>query len=148
MSARTLPALLLLGLWFVIGTGSVHAELRYETTQVVTTNYIIMTVQYAYDGEQVKFAVFHFSYAEPGLKCKVVYSLRDDRKTPLTATLEQNDNTPTNLLKTGGIYRVDNGFVEEVDLNFKTSELREFLNGNNCDITFDEFLAHLRRKNV
>ena len=156
MSARTLSARLslFLGLWLLTGTFFLSAEapppppLTYETAEVVDANFFVMTVQFAYEGEDIKFAVFTRTYGEPGLKCSVVYSVRNDRATPLSATLTLGDTTRRDLLQTGGLYRIENGAIQKCDRKFKTSELKDFLKENPKNLTLDEFLAYLRRKIV
>jgi len=136
-----------MGLW--VFSTKARAELTYETTQVVTTNFIILTVQYAYEGEDIKFAVFHHDYGEPKPVCSIVYSVRNERSTPLSASLNLNDHTKVNLLKEGGIYQAENGFVRKVELRFKTSELKAFLQSKpRYQPTTEQFIAYLNRQNI
>lgn len=148
MHARTLPALclLLVVLWFLPGTAK--AELVYESAQVVDANFFICTVQFAYDGEELKFAVFHREYGDPKLRCHVVYRVKDDISYPLSATLTLNDTTRKDLLQEGGFFKVENGFVQKLELHFKVSSLKEFLKEKRQDISFEEFLVYLRQKTV
>lgn len=175
MSARILP-ICILSIILLLVTTAARAQLTYEKVEVVDANYFVHTIQFAYDGENIKFAVFHRHYGEPGLKSSVVYSVRHDRATPLSATLTLNDTTRRDLLKEGGLYQVENGIVKQVNLKFKTSELKEFLrtcqrppasppvqakgrekapappaldtSTVTANLTLDDFLAHLNRKNV
>jgi len=134
--------------WWVF-TSTARADLTYETTQVVTTNFIILTVQYAYEGEDLKFAVFHHDYGEPQPKCFIAYSVRHERATPLSATLNLNDDTKVNLLQDGGIYQVLNGFVRQVELSIKTSELKAFLLAKpRYDLTTEALITYLNRQNI
>lgn len=150
MRARILPALLWLwtGVCFFTGTNSARAELTYESAEFIDSSFFVMTVQYAYEGDEIKFAVFHRHYGEPGLKCQVVRRVRDGKSSPLSATITLNDTKQKDLLKEGGGYRVDCGVVKQVELKFKPNDLQEFLKSENCNLTIDEFLAHLNRKNV
>jgi len=179
MNARILP-ICILSIILLLVTTAARAQLTYEKVEVVDANFFVHTIQFAYDGEDIKFAVFHRHYGEPGLKSSVVYSVRNERATPLSATLTLNDTTRRDLLKEGGLYQVENGIVKQVPLKFKTSELKEFLRtcqrkpaahpaqpvGQDkgqekppatpaldtspvtANLTLDDFLAHLNRKNV
>jgi hypothetical protein len=176
MRARILP-ICILSIILLLVTTAARAQLTYEKVEVVDANYFVHTLQFAYDGEDIQFAVFHRHYGEPGLKSSVVYSVRNDRATPLSATLTLNDTTRRDLLKEGGLYQVENGIVKQVPLKFKTSELKEFLrtcqrppalsppdqakgqeqppatpaldtSPVTANLTLDDFLTHLNRKNV
>jgi len=127
---------------------TVHAELSYKSDSASDADLFVYTVQYVYEGEEIKFAVFHRNYREAGLKCLVVYESKVGKMVPIRATLKLNDKTEKDLLKEGGIYRVDNGVVQKVDLKFKATELQAFLKENRFNITIDEFVAYLKKKNV
>ena len=147
MNARTLPALLLLlALWFQPGTAK--ADVVYESAQIVDANFFIITVQFAYEGDDLKFAVFHREYGEPKLRCHVVYRVKDDISYPLSATLTLNDTTRRDLLQEGGLFNVENGFVKKLDLRLKPSNLKEFIKENSKDISLDALLTFLRQKTV
>ncbi len=181
MRARILPICILTIILLLVTTAA-RAQLTYEKVEVVDANFFVHTLQYAYEGDQIKFAVFHRHYGEPGLKSSVVYSVKNERATPLSATITLNDTKPKDLLKEGGIYQVENGIVRQIPLKFKTSELKEFLrtcqrppasppaqapavgqgqgqekppappaldtSPVTANLTLDDFLAHLNRKNV
>ncbi|MCD6048626.1 MAG: hypothetical protein K0Q55_29 [Verrucomicrobia bacterium] len=169
MNARILP-ICILSIILCLVTTAARAQLTYEKVEVVDANYFVHTIQFAYDGEHIKFAVFHRHYGEPGLKCSVVYSVKNEKATPLSATITLNDTKQKDLLKEGGLYQVENGVTKQVALKFKTSELKEFLSEcqrkpaapikekappdhpapsiSTVNLTLDDFLAHLNRKNV
>ncbi len=175
MNARILP-ICILSIILCLVTTAARAQLTYERVEIVDANYFVLTVQYAYEGERIQFAVFHRHYGEPGLKCSVVYSVKNEKATPLSATLTLNDTKQKDLLKEGGLYQVENGIIKQVNLKFKTSELKEFLTDcqrkpaahpaqaqpvapgqqkvpddpapATANLTLDDFLAHLNRKNV